>query len=122
MTLDRFFQHVLPRDIARAWQDSSAPVAETLAQREPETMAPYRPTPTPDIARAMAAIDTPIAVSLAALRACRPDMEDAPPPDTAAIVDTLLRHVTAGWTLTARGKQRVRDGIVRGLVEAGVVR
>ena len=66
--------------------------------------------------------DAPIPFSLAALRACRPDMEDAPPPDTAAIVDTLLRHVTAGWTLTARGKARVRDGIVRGLVEAGVVR
>lgn len=101
------------RDVCRTRRDAGLPVAMTLAER-PGVSGEVAGFPVPD--------DDPIPFSLAALRACRPDMDDAPPPDTAAIVDTLLRQVTAGWTLTARGKARVRDGIVRGLVEAGVVR
>lgn len=99
--------------VCRTRRDAGLPVAMTIAERH-GVSGEGAGFPVPD--------DAPIPFSLATLRACRPDMEDAPPPDTAAIVDTLLRQVTAGWTLTARGKARVRDGIVRGLVEAGVVR
>lgn len=140
MTLDRFLQHVLPRDIARAWQDSSAPVAMTIAEQDITLPS----DDDPEIQHAVQKLRTVTADESDILRKALlasskvihageyvpkidfnfrlPGIPDRTAEEMAAIVDTLLRHVTAGWTLTARGKARVRDGIVRGLVEAGVVR
>lgn len=133
MNLLRLFD----RDASRERQDSTAPLAQPVA--ELRTAHPGREYLGPETAgarlnamfRAMEEdLDPPIVTSLAALRACRPDA-GIPRPDpieVARMVETVARRTYESATglewagATTRVRKRVRDGVRVGMQEVGVIR
>lgn len=141
MNLNQFLQYMLPRELARAWQDSAAPVATPIAG-EPDEMRTVHPGRevqlepgwlARDAQRAAARMEQlfaepPIEINLASLRSCRPEPSRPDPVETERMVGIVARLVYETATglewaaATARARGKVRRGVRAGLAEIGVVR
>lgn len=124
--------HLFDRALARERQDSTAPLAQPVAELRPwhpgrELDVQLEPGwLAKDVQKAAERMerptdDQPITVRLADLRACRPDMPIRTPEEDAATVELVLACVVEGWQLSPKGLDRVRGALWAGLEQAGVV-